>query len=312
MKHRILLFTFLILSVQVFAAAGRVRGAVKDVDGKPIEKATISIVSTGEISQTYTAHTNAKGEYIHIGVAPGAYRVSVSKEGYKPVDYAYSEVRVTLSDRGTVVDFKMRAEAPQTEVDSQKPSTAEESPAIKEAKLGLAALQAGKNDEAIASFEKALKLDPSLSSVHYNLGAAYERSDNFEKAREHFQAAIKLKPDFGEAYLALGNSYLAQRKFDAPAIDALTKATELLPANYNAFYNLGVCYSNSGKYTEAEAAYRKAIGINQNEPVTHYQLAMALLGQSKNSEAKAEFQKYLELNPNAADRAEVEELIKTL
>ncbi|MGH9857283.1 MAG: tetratricopeptide repeat protein, partial [Acidobacteriota bacterium] len=120
------------------------------------------------------------------------------------------------------------------------------------------------------------------------------------------------KPDFGEAYLSLGNSYLSERKFDAPAIEALTKATELLPANYNAFYNLGVCYSNSGKYTEAEAAYRRAIVIKPNEPVAHYQLAMSLLGQSKNSEAKSEFLKYLELNPNAADRAEVEELIKTL
>jgi tetratricopeptide (TPR) repeat protein len=313
MKRLIFCISFLLLSVQTFAAAGRVRGTVKDVEGKPIEKVTISIVSTGGISQTYTAHTNAKGEYIHIGVAPGPYKVSVTKDGYKAVDYAFAEVRVTLSDRGTVVDFKMQKDVPQPAAGSQQqPVPSEDSPAIKEAKVGLSALQAGKNDEAIASFEKALQLDPSLSSVHYNLGAAYERKDNLEKAREHFQAAIKLKPDFGEAYLSLGNSYLAERKFDAPAIEALTKATELLPANYNAFYNLGVCYSNSGKYTEAEAAYRKAIVINPNEPVAHYQLAMALLGQSKNSEAKAEFQKYLELNPNAADRAEVEELIKTL
>ncbi len=173
-------------------------------------------------------------------------------------------------------------------------------------------LTEGKVDQAIASFEKALQLDPSLASVHYNLGAAYERKENLAKAREHFQEAVKLKPDFGEAYLSIGNSYLAERKFDAPAVDALIKATELLPQNYNAFYNLGVCYSNSGKYVEAEGAYRKAVTINPNEPVAHYQLAMALLGQSKNLEAKAEFQKYLELNPNAADRQEVEELIKTL
>ncbi len=99
MKHRILLFSFLLLAFQAFAASGRVRGTVKDIEGKPVEKAVITITSMGEISQTYTAHTNAKGEYIHIGVAPGQYRVSVSKDGYKPVDYAYSEVRVTLSDR---------------------------------------------------------------------------------------------------------------------------------------------------------------------------------------------------------------------
>ena len=254
MKSRILPFLFLLLSAQAFAVSGRVRGTVKDVDGKPIEKATISMVSTGEMNQTYTAHTNAKGDYIHIGVVPGVYRFSVSKEGYKPVDSAYTEARVTLSERGTVVDFKMRADTPQAAAGSQQPVADEESPAIKEAKQGLAALQAGKYEEAIGLFEKALQLDPSLASVHYNLGAAYERKENFEKAREHFQGAIKLKPDFGEAYLSLGNSYLAQRKFDASAIDALTKATELLPASYNAFYNLGVCYSNSGKYAEAEAA----------------------------------------------------------
>ncbi|MCI0417150.1 tetratricopeptide repeat protein [bacterium] len=310
MKFRFLFLFFLLISVQVFAAAGKVRGTVKDVDGKPIDKATITISSTGEISQKYTAHTNAKGEYIHIGVFPGEYRVTVSKEGYKPVEYEYADVRVTLADKGTTVDFKMQSVAAQQK--TQQPAASEESPAVKEAKAGLAALNGGKLDEAIAAFEKALQLDSTLVVAHYNLGAAYERKDNLEKARQHFQEAVKLKPDFGEGYLAIGNSYLAERKFDSPAIDALTKATELLPQNYNAFYNLGVCYSNSGKYVEAESAYRKAVEINPKEPVAHYQLAMALLGQSKSAEAKSEFQKYLELNPNAADRKEVEELMSTL
>ena len=312
MKRWILLFSFLLFALQVYAAAGRVRGTVKDVDGKPIGKARITITSIGEISQTYTANSNDKGEYIHIGVAPGMYRVSVEKEGYKPVEFAYYEVRVTLSDRGTVVDFKMQSAAVTAQAEQQKQAAPEESPAVKEAKVGLGLLNEGKTDEAIASLHKALQLDPSLASVHFNLGAAYERKEDLVKAREHFQEAIKLKPDFGEAYLSIGNSYLAERKFDAAAIDALTKATELLPTNYNAFYNLGVCYSNSGKYQEAEGSYRKAISINPSEPVAHYQLAMALLGQSKNADAKVEFQKYLELNPNAADRKEVEELIRTL
>jgi tetratricopeptide (TPR) repeat protein len=285
---------------------------VKDTDGKPIEKATITITSIGEISQTYTAHTNEKGEYIHIGVAPGMYRVSVEKEGYKPVEYASLEIRVTLSDKGTVADFKMQPVVAQISEPQAQPQPQEESPAIKEAKAGLALLGEGKLDEAITALEKALQLDPSLASVHYNLGAAYERKEDLDKARHHFQEAIRIKPDFGEAYLSIGNSYLSERKFDAAAIEALTKATELLPDNYNAFYNLGVCHANSGKYAEAEKSFRKAVEINPKEPVAHYQLAMALLGQSKNTDAKAEFQKYLELNPNAADRSEVEELIKSL
>ena len=314
MKRSLFLLLIFFYALQLYAVAGRVRGTVKDVNGKPIEKATITIDSMGEVKQSYTAHSNSKGEYIHIGVAPGMYKVSVSKEGYRPVDYAYSEVKVTLSDRGSVVDFKMQSTAVQTTSGTTAPTEApaEESPAIKEAKVGMALLKEGKVDEAITSFEKALQLDPSLASVHFNLGAAYERKESLVKAREHFQKAIGLKPDFGEAYLALGNSYLVERKFDAPAVDALSKAAELLPTNYNAFYNLGVCYANAGKYGEAEAAFRKAVGITPNEPIAHYQLGMALLGQSKNPEAKAEFQKYLELNPNAADRKDVEELLKSL
>jgi Flp pilus assembly protein TadD len=305
-----LLFLLLLISAPLFAATGRVRGTVKDVSGKPIEKATITITSQGEINQKYTAHTNDKGEYTHIAVNPGLYRVTVAKEGYKTVEYDYVDVRVTLDERGSVADFKMQEIGKEAEMKAAE--APEESASTREAKTGLSLLQAGKTDEAIQSLEKAVALEPTSATIHYNLGAAYERKDNLEKARSQFQEAVKLKPDFGEAYLALGNGYLSERKFDAPAIDALTKATELLPDNYDAFYNLGVCYSNSGKYTEAENAYRKAVALKPQEPIAHYQLGMALLGQSKNSEAKAEFNKYLELNPNAADKKEVLDLINSM
>ena len=310
MKRKMLVILFLLASANAFAIAGRLHGTVKDVNGNPVDKVLITIQSQGEINQTYTAHTNSKGEYIHIGIAPGAYRVTPSKEGYKPVDYAYVDVSVTLDERGSIADFKLQQAGQTTE---PKPSAEpEESPAIKEAKNGLSLLQEGKTDEAIQAFEKVIALDPSNPTVHYNLGVAYERKDAADKAQAQFQEAVKLKPDFGEAYLALGNLYLSQKKFDAPAMEALSKATELLPNNYDAFYNLGVCYSNAGKYKEAESSYRKAVEINPKEPVAHYQLAMALLGQSKNPEAKAEFSKYLELNPNAADKQEVVDLMNSL
>jgi tetratricopeptide (TPR) repeat protein len=311
MRRKILLTLFWLASATAFAAAGRLHGTVKDGNGNPIDKVTITIQSQGEINQTYTAHTNAKGEYIHIGVAPGLYRVTPSKDGYKTVDYSYADVSVTLDDRGSTADFKMQqigttGEMKPTDNASQEPV------GMKEAKSGLSLLQEGKTDEAIQAFEKAVALDSSNATIHYNLGAAYERKDLSDKAQAQFEEAIKLKPDFGEAYLALGNMYLSQRKFDAPAIEALSKAAELLQNNYDAFYNLGVCYSNAGKYKEAEDSYRKAVAINPAEPIAHYQLAMALLGQSKNQEAKAEFAKYLELNPNAADKQEVQELMNSL
>lgn len=308
---RTLWFALLILFLAQAAFAdptGRIRGTVKDPEGKPVEKVAIVIEAQGEVPQIYKTSTNSKGEYIHIGIKPGMYRVTPSKEGYVPVNYAYAELRISPSDKPMVADFVLRIK-PQATAATQSPAAQPAQDA--EAQKAMSLLTSGKVDEAIAAFTKAVEASPNNAVLHHNLAVAYEKKDDPEQARKHYQEAIRLKPDFGEAYLALGNSYMSERKYDE-AIAALKKATELLPQNYEAFYNLGACYADTSKFTEAEAAFRKASEISPKEPIAHYHLGMALYGQSKNAEAKVEFQKYLELNPNAADKQDVEELIKSL
>jgi Flp pilus assembly protein TadD len=302
--------SYLVLAVIASIAwgepTGAIRGVVKDPDGKPIEKVTITIQSTGEKPSRYNATTNAKGEYIHIGIQSNDYRVTPSKEGYVPVEVGYVDLHIAPSDRPAQVDFKMRIAAAAAQ---QKKEGAAAEPS--EAEKAMALIQQGKFDEAIVEFQKALTANPTNASIHFNLGVAYERKEQMTEARSQFEEATKLNPTFGEAFLALGNSYMREQKFDQ-GVPSLTKASELMPANYNAAYNLGACLANIGKYAEAEAAFRKAVQVSPSEPVAHYQLGMALLGQSKNADAKAEFSKYLELKPDAADKAEVEDLLKTL
>lgn len=303
------LFCLVICGSLLAEPTGRIRGTVKDASGKPIEKVTITIEATGEVPQKYSATTNAKGEYIHIGIKPGNYKVTPTKEGYVPVDYAFATLHIPASDRPEKADFVMQLSAA---VAAAAAETTKEPPSqVKAAQEGVKLLDQGKYDEAIAEFQKVLQSDPNLAPVHYNLGVAYERKNQPADAQAQYQEAIRLKPDFGEAYLSLGNSYLAEKKSDK-AMEAFSKAAELMPDNYDAFYNLGASCSNLSKYPEAEAAFRKATQIKPNEPIAHYLLGMALYGQSKNAEAKVEFQKYLELNPNAADRKDVEELLNSL
>lgn len=287
---------------------GRIRGVVKDADGKPLEGVTITLSSKGDESMpmTYTAHTDKKGEYIHIGIRPGDYHIVPTKDGYTPVNYGFIDAHVGVSEKPLAADFVMTSQA------VAKQQAAEKQPdTLEDARKGIALLDEGKVDDAIAAFQKALETNADNAGLHYNLGVAFEKKDNPEEAQKQYREAARLKPDMGDAYLALGNSLLTSKKFDEAA-ESLKKAAELMPESYPAFYNEGVAYSNGGKYAEAEGAYRKACEISPNEPVAHYQLAMSLLGQSKNAEAKAEFQKYLQLNPNAADKAEVQELLNTL
>ena len=309
-------FTLLIYLFQYAGAdpTGRVHGFVKDPEGNPIEGVQISIDSQGDRPEHYTAKTNKKGEYIHIAVKSGKYRITPSKEGYVPVQYGYIDAQVTLSDKPFEADFTMQTAEKAAAQQKQQGGGGEQqqdTEQIKAAKAGVDLLKAGKVDEAIASLEKAVTTDPTLATAHYNLGVAYQAKERNDDAVKQYQEAIKVKPDFGEAYLALGNTYLDAKNFDSAA-ENLAKAASMMPGNYIANYNEGVAYSNSGKYAEAEGAYRKAEEINPKEPIVHYQLGMALLGQSKNADAKAEFQKYLELNPNAADKQEVQDLLATL
>jgi Flp pilus assembly protein TadD len=299
---------------------GRVRGKVVDPSGKPIEGVTIKIEFQGEVTQVYTAKTNAKGEYIHIGIRPGKYRMTPSKEGYRPVEYSYYDVQISASDRPVQMDMKMEAiPAAQVAPSAQGTVTPAETPAavdpeaaqVQEAQAAVSMLNTGKVNEAVAALEKLVAANPTNASMHYNLGVAYERRDEYEKARQQYEEAIKVKPEFGDAFLAIGNTFMAQRNFN-DAITPLSKAVELLPQNYAAAYNLGASYSNGGMYAEAEGAFRKAVAINPSEPYVHQQLGMALLGQSKKDEGIAELKKYLELNPNAADKADILELIKSL
>jgi Flp pilus assembly protein TadD len=295
---------------------GRLRGKIVDPSGNPIANVTVKIEYQGEMTQVYTATTNDKGEFMHIGIRPGKYRLTPSREGYRPVEYAYHDVQIRPSDKPVVVDMKMEpvpqaAAQPSAANQQQQDANAAAAAQVEERNKAVALLNEGKVNEAVASLEKIVEADPTNSTMQYNLGIAYERRDQFEKARQRYEEAIKLKPDFGSAYLAIGNSFMVQKNF-VDAIPSLTKAVELLPQSYEAAYNLGACYSNTGNYAEAESAFKKAIAINPKEPVVHQQLGMALLGQSKKEEAKLEFQKYLELNPNAADKADILELMKDM
>lgn len=65
--------------------------------------------------------------------------------------------------------------------------------------VGKARLDAKRNDEAIALFERAVKLQPRNEPAHYNLMMAYRNSGDLDKAKREKQTLDSLqKPPEGE------------------------------------------------------------------------------------------------------------------
>ena len=70
--------------------------------------------------------------------------------------------------------------------------------------LGLALAGRGQVDEAIAHYQKALKIKPDYAEAHNNLGQALADRGEVDEAIAHYQKALEIKPDYVAAHNNLG------------------------------------------------------------------------------------------------------------
>jgi tetratricopeptide (TPR) repeat protein len=103
--------------------------------------------------------------------------------------------------------------------------------------LGLAFLQQGRVNEAIAQFQKALELQPDYVTALNNLGVAFIQSGRIDEAIERLDQAVAIKPNFAVAHKNLGRALLLQGRLDE-AIAQFQKAIEFQPRNFEALNNL--------------------------------------------------------------------------
>ncbi|MXV82131.1 tetratricopeptide repeat protein, partial [Candidatus Poribacteria bacterium] len=94
---------------------------------------------------------------------------------------------------------------------------------------GLQALTQGKNREAFAAFQRAVKLDPTLADSHYQLGVLYGKQSQWKPAIDALQTAINLTPDFAAAHVRLGEAYLIGMASAKEATEPLERALQLQP-----------------------------------------------------------------------------------
>src|SRR5229473_417407 len=127
------------------------------------------------------------------------------------------------------------------------------------------------------------------------LGVAYMNQQRPADAQKYFEQALAADPKFAVARLNLGVSLLAQQKLE-PALAALEAATQQLPNDAYAWYNLGLVYKDLGETEKGIAAFQRVAEIT-NEADAFYFLGYLNTQLQKYDEAIATFQKGLTLNP---------------
>lgn len=291
----------------VAQSTGMIKGKVVDGSNQIVEGATVIIESKDGGSRRFKVSTNKKGEYIQIGLAPGMWTVTASKDG---VGQGTSQVKISLGS-SEQVDLTL-GKAP-----ASKEDTAKQDALSKLFGEGVALTQAGKLDEAIAKFMEAKAQNPDCYACQFNIGLSYAAKKDVPKAEEAFLAASALKPESPDPYNQLAQLYNSDRQFDKAAQAAAEAAKRSGGAaggapTAEALFNQGVVLWNANKYAEAKTAFEGAAKAKPDYADAHYRLGMACLNTGAIPDARASFENYLKYAPTGEHAAEVKTFLQQL
>jgi len=153
--------------------------------------------------------------------------------------------------------------------------------------------------KALAWFEKAIGLRPSVAVNHFNAANALSALNRMDEAIDAYRTAIRLRTDFASAYLNLGNTYKKQRRLDE-AISAYRKALEARKDFPEAYVALGNALRLKKQPQAAIDAYESAIRVKPDYALAHHQLGVTLAALRRWTEAIAAYQRALDSDPGFA------------
>ena len=164
----------------------------------------------------------------------------------------------------------------------------------------------------IASFKKAVELDPQYVRGHVLLGNAYMQAQQWTDAQAAFEKASRLDPNDAIALLGLGSA-LNQQQGWSGALKPLTRCVKLKTDSAEGHYEIARSLTGLERLQDAELHVRMSIELNDKYALPHVLLGDIYLRLYENVEsAITEYQEYLRLDPDGPAAAPVKAMITKL
>jgi tetratricopeptide (TPR) repeat protein len=157
--------------------------------------------------------------------------------------------------------------------------------------LGVAMMNQQQMDKAVAKFDAAYKLDPSLAVASLNKGIALLNQQKLPEAEAALQQAAAQDPKNPRVWYNLGLVHRGEAK-TAEAIADFLKVLQIDPFDPDAYYFLGTFYSQQQDYPKAIDAFQQALKINPLHASAEFGLARALQRSGNTDEAKVHLKKF--------------------
>ena len=169
--------------------------------------------------------------------------------------------------------------------------------AIEVYEKGLALVNQERYQEAIAAFDAAIQLKPTVAVAWISRGVALERLGNHAEALASHEQAIKLEPSNFLAWYNKGIQLQELGRYPE-AIVAHEHALKLHPNDIDTLYNLGVELEKVDRYPEALAAYDQVLRQVPEDSETWHRRGVVLDHLGRYVEAVTSFDQALNFNPH--------------
>jgi Flp pilus assembly protein TadD len=153
---------------------------------------------------------------------------------------------------------------------------------------------------AITPLQKVIAEQPEFAYAHFQLAYVYTALKKTDEARAEYARTVAIDPKMSEAYLNLG-MILLDKQENAAAVAPLRKAVELLPAQSRPRYLLAVALDRSGNLAGAAESFEALIHLDPNDITALDYLGWAALREGKSEEAEARFRRALGVQPKGPE-----------
>lgn len=152
---------------------------------------------------------------------------------------------------------------------------------------------------------KAIELHPTYKNAYLQKGNTYFYLQSYEEAIASYEKCLSLDPDYADAknnlalaYRSAGQYYGEEKQDLSTALRYLNKAYEMQPTDYETLRLLGVAYGVSGQTNRAVDFFRKALSQNPNHARAYYDLGTAYMQKGKADSSQLFMNRAREMDPS--------------
>jgi tetratricopeptide (TPR) repeat protein len=284
-----------LLTAPAIAQTATVKGRCVDAQGNPIVDGQV-VWHNDNNGRTFRLKTNNKGEYFSLGLEPGKYTVTLSKDG-KDLDkvngYPVPSDEVTLD-----FDLKKSQEQAVQQAAKDKGMTAEQ---VKQAQAQQAnAEKMNTNIKAANEKLKAASAQMDAASTAMKAGDTATANTNYDGAIATLNETAQMVPNEDYVWYRLGSAYLTSAKTQTDAAEKTKRNTEA----YNDLQKAIDMKKEAMKTPpqgDSKAAPQAALSDNQKLAAYYDGLAQAAVRTGKVEEAATAYKQAAELDPQHAD-----------